>query len=121
MFAPSLSGLETLSALAVQQIRVVSVTQNIDLNGSMGRFLATLFLAISEFEREVIVERIRDGLAADKANGKQLGRPRNDKRREQVRELKSDGWSVQNIADQIGCSRQNCCRFLAGSQRRKAV
>ena len=34
-------GLETLSQLADQQIRVVSVTQNIDFNGSMGTFLAT--------------------------------------------------------------------------------
>ena len=73
-------GLETLSTLADQQIRVVSISQNIDFNGAMGKFLATLFLAIAEFKRETIVERIRDGLAAAKANGKQLGRPRNDKR-----------------------------------------
>ena len=106
------SGLETLAALAERQIRVVSVTQNIDFNGSMGRFLATLFLAIAEFERETIVEQIKDGLAAARANGKQLGRPRNHKRREQVRKLKADGWSIQDIADDIGCSRQNVYRFL---------
>ena len=54
-------GLETLSKLADQQIRVVSVSQNIDFNGAMGKFLATLFLAIVEFERDTIVERIKDG------------------------------------------------------------
>lgn len=107
-------GLETLSTLAERQIRVVSVNQNIDFNGSMGRFLATLFLAIAEFERETIVERIKDGLAAAKANGVQLGRPRNHERREQVQRLKGQGWSVQDIAEEIGCTRQNVYRFLAG-------
>jgi len=105
-------GLETLSQLADQQIRVVSISQNIDFNGAMGKFLATLFLAIAEFERETIVERIKDGLAAARADGKQLGRPRNDSRHEQVRKLKADGMSVIEIAEELGCSRQNIYRFL---------
>lgn len=105
-------GLETLSKLADQQIRVVSVSQNIDFNGSMGRFLATLFLAIAEFERETIVERIKDGLAAARANGKRLGRPRNEKRLTEIRSMKAEGWSVVDIADEVGCTRQNVYRFL---------
>ncbi len=115
------SGLETLAMLAEHQIRVVSVTENIDFNGSMGRFLATLFLAISQFERETIVQNILDGLRACKARGQVLGRPVNHQRRERVQRLKADGRSVQDIADELGCSRQNVYRCLAGSQQRQAV
>lgn len=107
-------GLETLSQLADRQIRVVSVSQNIDFNGAMGKFLATLFLSIAEFERETIVERIKDGLAAARANGKQLGRPKNVKRLTEIRSMKSEGWSVVEIADEIGCSRQNVYKALKG-------
>lgn len=114
-------GLETLSQLADQQIRVVSISQNIDFNGSMGRFLATLFLAIAEFERETIVERIRDGLAAARASGKILGRPVNNKRHAQIRKMKSEGYSVIDIADELGCSRQNIYKALAGERTKKAV
>lgn len=115
-------GLEILSTIPDQQIRVVSVSQNIDFNGAMGKFLATLFLAISEFERETIVERIRDGLAAARANGKVLGRPCNLKRLSKIRTMKAEGSSVQDIADELGCSRQNIYRSLnAGSQLKKAV
>lgn len=105
-------GLETLSKLADHQIRVVSISQNIDFNGAMGKFLSTLLLAIAEFERETIVERIRDGLAAAKANGQVLGRPVNDKRHAQIAKLKSEGYSVIDIADELECSRQNIYRAL---------
>lgn len=114
-------GLETLSQLADQQIRVVSVSQNIDFNGAMGKFLATLFLAIAEFERETIVERIKDGLAPARANGKVLGRPRNEKRLAQVRKMKAEGWSVVEIADEVGCTRQNIYRALSGITAPKAL
>lgn len=108
----TMGGLKLLATLAEQQIRVVSTTENIDFNGSMGRFLATIFLAIGTMERETTVSRIRDGLAAARANGKQLGRPRNEKRREQVHKMRDDGMSVADIADELGFSRQNCYRFL---------
>ena len=63
-------------------------------------------------------ERISSGIAAAGANGVVLGRPKNDKRREQVQRLKSEGMSVQQIANKIGCSRQNCYRFLNTQQPR---
>ena len=45
-----------------------------DLTTPHGRMMATLLAGIAEFERELIQERIRSGIAAAKARGKRLGR-----------------------------------------------
>lgn len=83
--------------------------------------MLSLFLAIAEFEQETIVERIKVGLAAARANGQVLGKPRNEERLGQIAKLKSEGWSVAAIADDLGCSRQNVYKALEGSRLKKAV
>jgi DNA invertase Pin-like site-specific DNA recombinase len=45
-----------------------------DLSTPHGRMIATVLAGIAEFERELIQERIRSGIAATKARGKRLGR-----------------------------------------------
>ena len=47
---------------------------DVDLATPHGRMLATMLAGIAEFERELIQERIRSGIAAAKARGKRLGR-----------------------------------------------
>ena len=73
----------------------------------MGKFLSTLFLSLAELERETIVSRIRDGLAAAKAKGKTLGRPRNDAKIRQIQAMRAKSMTVAEIADRLKCSRQN--------------
>ena len=51
------------------------VPGHIDMTTPMGRMLAHFLAAIAEFERELIRERVRSGLANAKAKGKSLGRP----------------------------------------------
>jgi DNA invertase Pin-like site-specific DNA recombinase len=79
-------------------VRVVAVDQNIDFNGSMGRFLCTLFLALAEWERATIVERVRAGMSAAKAKGRVMGRPTNTERHARIRELFNKGISAKDIA-----------------------
>jgi DNA invertase Pin-like site-specific DNA recombinase len=52
------------------------VPGHIDMTTPMGRMLAHFLGAIAEFERELIRERVRSGLANARAKGKRLGRPR---------------------------------------------
>ena len=78
----------------------------------MGSFLATLFLALSEFERETTVSRIREGLEAAKANGVKLGRPRNQNRLAQIRRWHDSGKSAAWIAQRLKCSPQNVYNAL---------
>lgn len=52
------------------------VPGHIDMTTPMGRMLAHFLGAVAEFERELIRERVRSGLANARAKGKRLGRPR---------------------------------------------
>lgn len=105
-------GLETLATLADHQCRVVATEQNLDWNGPMGSFLATLFLALSEFERETTVARILEGLEAANAKGVTLGRPRNQKRLDQIQRLRDKRIPVALIATKLECSKQNVYNAL---------
>lgn len=102
-------GLELLSDLGQRGIRVVSVSEQIDFGSTTGQLIASILLAVAEFEREVIRERIIAGLAA---TDKPIGRPRNHKKLASIRKMRLSGMSVQEISEKIHCSRTNVYRAL---------
>lgn len=106
-----IDGLKTLAELA-RTVRVVSVSENIDFSNSTGMLIASILLSVAQWSREQTVEKIRQGLAARKAEGHTLGRPRDDKRLAQVLKLQESGAGVTQIAEQLGCSRQNVYSLL---------
>lgn len=57
-------------------IRFSSITQPIDTGTSMGKFITTLLAAVAELEREMVGERVREGLRRAVSEGKKLGRPK---------------------------------------------
>jgi DNA invertase Pin-like site-specific DNA recombinase len=56
-------------------IDFVSVTEAVDTSLPMGELMFQIIGAISQFERSLIAERVRSGLANARAKGKVLGRP----------------------------------------------
>lgn len=81
---------------------LVSTSQGIDTSESnpAGRLQLNVLSAVAQFEREVIVERVRSGLDAAKARGVKLGRPRKlDALLPEVQRLSADGMSGRKIAD----------------------
>ncbi len=67
--------LHTLKDLEARGVSVIAISgMAFDLATPHGRMLATIIAGIAEFERELIQERIRSGLALAKARGKRLGR-----------------------------------------------
>jgi DNA invertase Pin-like site-specific DNA recombinase len=81
----------------------VSATEIFDSTTPQGRLLMHLTSAFAEFERSVIAERTRAGIAAARRRGASIGRPpaRLDDRG--LRELRAKGLSVREIAATVGC------------------
>src|SRR5271165_5749730 len=57
-----------------QKIIFISIKENIDISTPMGMLMIQILGAFSEFEREMIIMRVKSGLANAKSKGKQLGR-----------------------------------------------
>lgn len=68
--------IEVVEELRKRQIQFKSLTENIDTNTMHGDFMFNLFGALAQFERALIVERVRAGLEAAARRGKRGGRPR---------------------------------------------
>lgn len=65
----------TLDTLSHHNVSFISITQPIDTSSSMGKFTLTVLAAAAELERDMISERVREGMARAKAEGKHVGRP----------------------------------------------
>lgn len=96
--------LETLSNFEALAIDFISLHEGIDTSTPTGRLLFTLIGAISEFERSLIKERVKSGLANAKAKGIRLGRPLVKINAHRVMALHYSGFSIRQIASQLSTS-----------------
>ena len=89
-------------------VRFVAVTQGIDIRpggDATSRLLLTMLSAVSEFERDLIVERTKLGLEKARRDGKQIGRPRVPRPpKRQVTKLRRAGYTWVQVAEKLKCS-----------------
>jgi DNA invertase Pin-like site-specific DNA recombinase len=107
--------IETIRALEEQQVAFRSLQESIDTSTPGGRLVFHLFGALAEFERELIRERTRAGLAAARARGRKGGRPRSltPERLEVARDLyERRKHPISVIAATVGVSRSTLYRAL---------
>ncbi len=93
---------------------LISLSEGIDTSSSVGEIIFRLMSVFSDFERNLIVERTRAGLAAAKSRGVRLGRQSHISV-EQIREaqqLKRSGVPMTAIARQLGIGRSTLYRHL---------
>jgi DNA invertase Pin-like site-specific DNA recombinase len=83
-------------------IQFVSLHEGVDTSTPNGRLVFGIFASIAEFERELIRERVRSGIAVARAQGKRIGRPRRRVDAARVAELRAQGWSWAEIARELG-------------------
>jgi putative DNA-invertase from lambdoid prophage Rac len=95
-------------------IDFVSLHEGVDTSTPNGRLVSGIFASIAEFERELIRDRVRSGLAAAKAKGKQLGRPRVPLNIAEIARLRAEGLSLALISRQTGLGKGTVQRALAG-------
>ncbi|MBN3556747.1 recombinase family protein [Sphingomonas yabuuchiae] len=112
----SLSGLVALMEnLGKRDIHFKSMTENIDTASSGGKLMFHLMAALAEFERSIISERTKAGLAAARTGGRQLGRPRmlsSQQIDEAQHAMKQRDWSLKQMADRFGVSTRTLKRHL---------
>lgn len=95
--------LKALSRFKEKKVRFLSITESLDTNSPMGVALLTILGALSQLERELIVERVRAGLRNARAKGKIIGRVRK-RNSALIDRLLDAGLSFREIARIAKCS-----------------
>lgn len=109
----------TLEELRALGIVFVSITEAIDLSTPSGKLVAGVLAVIAEFERDLIIERVRAGMARAKADGKRLGRRPTARAkgpiiRKMYAKMKRDGnLNISEIARRLDVGRASVLRAIA--------
>lgn len=98
-------------------IQFVSLHESVDTTSPHGKLLFHIFAAIAEFERELIRERVRSGLAHARARGRIGGRPRSNPDIEKIRELRARRVPWREVARLVGVSEATARRALLIAQK----
>jgi putative DNA-invertase from lambdoid prophage Rac len=107
-----------LAELEAVGVAFVSLRDNLDLGTPSGRLLFQIIAAMAEFERTLIAERVRAGLANAKKKGKKLGRPRVTVDVERVAALRRSGTSWQAISQELRVGVGTLYKAVNGAQTR---
>lgn len=100
------------------EVKLVSNKENFDTSTPQGRLMMTVFQAFSQFERDLTVERTKEGLQAARARGRKGGRPSvNQKAITKAIKLYHTGeYSVKEIEDMTKISKATLYRYLNKSK-----
>lgn len=106
--------ISTISALESYGVKFVAVRDQIDLTTSAGTLMMHMLGAFAQFERDLIAERTKAGLANAKAKGRKLGRPSKlgTNIAQETCQLHQSGLSHRRIALTLGISRGLVQRHL---------
>ncbi len=93
----------------------VSLRDNLDLSTPTGRLTFHVIAAMAEFERDLIRERVKTGLAHARSKGKRLGRPKITRERDRdaakIMAMRNEGCSYDQIAVELGRSKATVHRI----------
>jgi len=100
-------------------VDLVSLRQNIDTTLPAGRLTFQILGAVAEFERELLRERVKAGMAQARRSGKHVGRPALRQFQpceiQRMRELRSQGTSVRKLATDFGTTQWMAARITAST------
>jgi len=102
--------LQDLNALGVG---FVSITEALDFTTPSGKAMAGMLAVFAQFERDMLSERVKAGIAHARAKGKAHGRPKTAAlKTEQIIQMNKDGYNKSQIAKKLGISRTSVRRAL---------
>lgn len=106
--------LEIIEEWEEQGIKVVSLKEQIDTDTPTGKLLLTVLSAISQFERDITVQRTTEGLKAARARGRKGGRPKADHKavEKAVKLYEAKTHSIKEITEICGISQATLYRAI---------
>lgn len=100
-----------------RQVRLRILAMGLDSGTATGRLMLNVVGAVAQFEREMMLERQREGIAAAKAAGKYKGRaPTAQRQADAVRELAAMGVKKTEIARRLGIGERSVYRVLGARE-----
>jgi len=108
--------IKTVNVLSDKHVGLISIKENFDLSTPTGRLMLQLCGAISQFERENLLERQREGIEIAKRNHKYKGRPMKafdgDIKNNVLDEVVNKKITVTAAAEALGVSRVTVYNYL---------
>ena len=114
--------IDIVNELIAKEIKFVAIKQGLNISGQhnmQSKVMVTMFSLFAELERDIISERTKAALAAKKAGGKKLGKPKGtlqesklDPHQERIKEFLKHGVARSAIARMIGTSRNNLVNYI---------
>jgi len=108
----------TLQELSALEVGFISLSEALDLTTPSGRALAGMLAVFAEFERDILRDRVKAGIAQAKKDGRPHGRPMTAGNLvPEMKQLRKDGLSKREIAKRLGVSRTSVIRLLRPRSR----
>lgn len=118
--------LNTVNLLREQGVKIRSISDSIDPETSSGRMMLGMLATLAEYERELITERVKAGIAAAKQNGTRFGRPPVDpaviaEKLAIAEDARTKGRTAEAAARLVGWSRATLYRHQQAARTRDSV
>jgi len=101
---------EIVERLSEKQVTLRVLNIGLDTDTPTGKLMLNMLGAVSQFEREMMLERQREGIARAKEQGKYTGRPKSIEA-EKVKQMLASGSSVKEVQAELGISRASVYRL----------
>lgn len=107
---------EIVAGLRAKGVELRVLNLGLDTSTPTGKLMLHMLGSVAEFERDMMLERQREGIAKAKAEGKYKGRaPTAMRKADQIRQLAAAGQTKADIAHRLGVSERSVYRALAGT------
>jgi DNA invertase Pin-like site-specific DNA recombinase len=111
--------IDLVSYFEEANVKIISIKESFNTSTPQGKLMMTVFQAFSQFERDLIVERTKEGLKSARMRGRKGGRPKVSTREitKAINLYKTEQYSVNEIVEMTGISRATLYRYVKQEQR----